>query len=85
MTSPLAPDDHIGDREAFSAFLARLRADYAANGQQWENPTLDRFLEALEAWVAASPGWCRNFGHDLPPEGDWTFFARALDAARIYE
>ncbi|MFI9604428.1 DUF7660 family protein [Streptomyces sp. NPDC004069] len=85
MTSPLAPDDHIGDREAFSAFLARLRADYATNGQQWENPTLDRFLEALEAWVADSPGWHRNFGHDLPPEGDWTFFARALDAARIYE
>ncbi|WP_306186532.1 hypothetical protein [Streptomyces sp. MK5] len=85
MTSPLAPDDHIGDREAFSAFLARLRADCAANSQQWENPTLDRFLEALEAWVAASPGWYRNFGHALPPEGDWMFFARALDAARIYE
>ncbi|MGW5591106.1 DUF7660 family protein [Streptomyces sp. NPDC003857] len=85
MTSPLAPDDHIGDREAFSAFLARLRADHAANGQQWENATLDRFLEALEAWVAASPGWYRNFRHDLPPEGDWTFFARALTAARVYE
>ena len=86
MTRPLAPDDHIGDREAFSAFLARLRADHAANGQQWENATLGRFLEALEAWVNDSPGWGRNVGHDLPLEGDyWTFFARALTAARIYE
>ncbi|MGP3735065.1 DUF7660 family protein [Streptomyces sp. GDS52] len=51
-------------------------------GQQWENATLGRFLGA---WVAASPGWYRTFGHDLPPEGDWTFFACALAAARIYE
>ncbi|MFD7779775.1 hypothetical protein [Streptomyces sp. NPDC059753] len=85
MTSPLMPDDLIGDREAFSAFLACLRADHAANGRHWENATLERFLEALEAWVAASPGWYRNFGRDLPPDGDWTFFARALTAARIYE
>ncbi|MEU7296083.1 hypothetical protein AB0A76_23190 [Streptomyces exfoliatus] len=85
MTSPLAPDDHIGDREAFSAFLARLREDHAANSQQWENATLEGFLEALQAWTDASPGWYRNFGHDLPREGDWTFFARALTAARIYE
>ncbi|MFI6462277.1 hypothetical protein [Streptomyces sp. NPDC050528] len=85
MTSPLAPDDHIGDREAFSGFLARLRADHAASGQQWENATLDDFLEALEAWVADSPGWYRSVGQDLPFEGDWTFFARALTVARVYE
>ncbi|MFH9404349.1 hypothetical protein ACH4JS_32000 [Streptomyces sp. NPDC017638] len=85
MTSPLAPDDHIADREAFVAFLARLRADYEANGAQWENPTLNDFLGALEAWVDGSDGWYRNFGHELPAAGDWTFFARALTAARIYE
>ncbi|MEU5277745.1 hypothetical protein AB0G87_15155 [Streptomyces asoensis] len=85
MTSPLAPDDHIDDREAFIAFLTRLRADHATNGQQWENTTLDTFLEALEAWIGSSPGWYRNFGHDLPFEGDWTFFARALTAATVYE
>ncbi|WP_425580773.1 DUF7660 family protein [Streptomyces thermospinosisporus] len=70
MTSPLGPDDHIDDREAFSAFLAHLRADYAVNGRHWENATLDRFLAGLEAWVTASPGWYRNFGHDLPADGD---------------
>ncbi|GAA2292951.1 hypothetical protein GCM10010415_76060 [Streptomyces atrovirens] len=30
MTSPLTPDAHIGNRETFSAFPARLRTDYAA-------------------------------------------------------
>ncbi|WP_455680445.1 DUF7660 family protein [Streptomyces nigra] len=44
-----------------------------------------RLLEALEAWVADAPGWYGNHGQDLPPQGDWTFFARALDAAQIYE
>ncbi|WP_405919454.1 hypothetical protein [Streptomyces longwoodensis] len=82
MTGSLPPDDRIADRDAFVAFLSRLRADYAANGPQWENPTLDRFLEA---WVAASPAAYRNHGLDLPPDGDWTFFAHALTAARIYE
>ncbi|MEU7050748.1 DUF7660 family protein [Streptomyces eurythermus] len=85
MTSPLTPADHIADREAFVAFLARLRADCEANGPQWVNPTLDGFLEALEAWVDGSAAWYRNFGHEMPADGDWTFFARALTAARIYE
>jgi hypothetical protein len=85
MTRPLAAADHLGDREAFSAFLARLRTDHAENGAEWENVTLDAFLEALEAWVSNAPGWYDNHGQDLPPQGDWTFFARALVAARIYE
>ncbi|MFG2637557.1 hypothetical protein ACGFX8_27565 [Streptomyces sp. NPDC048362] len=43
------------------------------------------FLEALEAWVGDAPGWYANQGQELPPEGDWTFMARALSAARSYE
>ncbi|MFG2448311.1 hypothetical protein ACGFSG_02945 [Streptomyces sp. NPDC048512] len=85
MTSPLAATDHLGDREAFSAFLTRLRTDRTENGAAWENGTLDAFLGALEAWVSDAPGWYANHGQDLPPQGDWTFFARALTAARIYE
>ncbi|MFD3307158.1 hypothetical protein [Streptomyces sp. NPDC058694] len=85
MTAPLSPDDHFADREAFSVFLARFRADHVENGADWENRTLDSFLEALEAWVSDSPGWYSNHGQDLPPTGDWDFFARALRAARNYE
>ncbi|MCX5283323.1 hypothetical protein [Streptomyces sp. NBC_00198] len=85
MTSPLAPDDRITDREALCAFLARLRADYDESDTEGENRTLGAFLEALEAWISDAPGWYANHGQDLPPQGDWTFFARALTAARIYE
>ncbi|MEU1408119.1 hypothetical protein ABZ471_38370 [Streptomyces sp. NPDC005728] len=84
MTNPLTPQDRIADREALCAFLARLRADYES-GADWENGTLDAFLEALEAWISSAPGWYANHKQVLPAEGDWTFFARALTAARHYE
>ncbi|WP_420718957.1 DUF7660 family protein [Streptomyces sp. NRRL WC-3795] len=32
-----------------------------------------------------SPGFYRNFGKELPADGDWTFIARALQAAAVYE
>ncbi|WP_438306646.1 DUF7660 family protein (plasmid) [Streptomyces sp. HUAS TT11] len=41
------------------------------SADQWENRTLDSFLEALEVWVADTPGWYANHGQELPPEGDW--------------
>ncbi|GAA2334569.1 hypothetical protein OKJ48_38785 [Streptomyces kunmingensis] len=85
MTTPLTPDDALHDRDALVAFLQSLRADHAANGTAWENPTLESFLAALEAWVSDAPGWYANHGQELPAGGDWTFMARALSAARLYE
>ncbi|MCD0483433.1 hypothetical protein LO771_13735 [Streptacidiphilus sp. ASG 303] len=81
----LRPDEEISDREAFVAFLRELHDDFIRRGDEWENPTLDRFLEALAAWVKASPGWYGNFHQELPARGDWTFLARALAAATVYE
>ncbi|MFF1901381.1 hypothetical protein [Streptomyces sp. NPDC058206] len=42
-------------------------------------------LEALGAWIADAQGSYAYLKQDLPPECDWTFLARALSAARIYE
>lgn len=42
-------------------------------------------LEALAAWVEGADGWYRRAGETLPASGDWTFFARALQAATVYE
>ncbi|MFI9272630.1 hypothetical protein ACIGXM_18150 [Kitasatospora sp. NPDC052896] len=78
-------NDHVPSREEFVAFVERLRDDFLERGDEWENKTLDSFLGALAAWADASPGWYRNFQQDMPESGDWTFFARALDAATVYE
>ncbi|MFJ9777824.1 hypothetical protein ACIRVF_42400 [Kitasatospora sp. NPDC101157] len=82
---PLTSDDEIRSREELVAFIRDLHQDYLRQGQDWENSTLDRFLEALAAWTESSDGWYRNFGKDLPANGDWTFIARALSAATVYE
>ncbi|MGW3242776.1 DUF7660 family protein [Streptomyces sp. NPDC001070] len=40
----LRPDEQIPDREAFITFLRELHDDFIQRGDEWENPTLDRFL-----------------------------------------
>ncbi|MFI6107503.1 hypothetical protein [Streptomyces sp. NPDC051310] len=82
---PLTPDDEVRSREELVAFVRDLHQDYLRRGHTWENQTLDRFLEALAAWMDDSPGWYRKFGYELPPDGDWTYLARALQAATLYE
>jgi len=82
---PLTSDDEIRSRDELVAFVRELHQDYLRRGYEWENQRLDHFLEALAAWMHDSPGWYRNFGKDLPESGDWTFLARALQAATVYE
>ncbi|MEV5172152.1 hypothetical protein AB0L10_13930 [Streptomyces flaveolus] len=80
-TSP----DHVGSREDLAAFVRSLRRSHAEGGSSWENADLPSFLEALAAWIDGADGWYSNTGRELPPSGDWTFFARALQAATMYE
>ncbi|MFE4955397.1 hypothetical protein ACFRCW_15080 [Streptomyces sp. NPDC056653] len=84
---PLAPKHTIPSQEAFAACLAQLTQKCRQRGEEWENPTLAQFLEALTAWVEdTGPGWYeRHPGEALPVEGNWTYFAHALRAATMYE
>ncbi|MFI0220628.1 DUF7660 family protein [Streptomyces lydicus] len=81
----LTTDDEIRSREDLAAFVRKLHQDFLQHGDAWENNTLATFLEALAAWVHDSPGFYQNFGKELPAGGDWTFIARALQAAKVYE
>ncbi|MFJ9929095.1 hypothetical protein ACIRU5_24085 [Streptomyces misionensis] len=80
-----ASSDHVASREDLAAFVRSLRRSHAEDGSSWENPDLPSFLEALAAWIDDADGWYGNTGRELPPGGDWTFFARALQAAVVYE
>ncbi|MET9486617.1 hypothetical protein [Nocardia sp. NPDC006630] len=82
---PLSPDDEIQNRAEFAACVDDLRINLQDQRDRWNNATLESFLEALSAWVDASDGWYQNRGKELPRNGDWTFFARALTAAAVYE
>ncbi|MFF3417549.1 hypothetical protein ACFYW9_23025 [Streptomyces sp. NPDC002698] len=80
-TSP----EHVGSREDLAAFVRSLQRSHVEDGSSWENTDLPSFLEALAAWIDDADGWYSNASHELPASGDWTFFARALRAATIYE
>jgi len=58
--------------------VGELLEDLRKNPDAWENPTLERYLEALQAWLEDSTG-----EQDSPPS--WDLIVRMLKAARIYE
>ncbi|MFF3319360.1 hypothetical protein ACFYV5_28175 [Streptomyces sp. NPDC003035] len=80
-TSP----DHVDSREDLASFIRSLHRSHADGRDSWENADLAGFLEALAAWIDDADGWYRNTGRELPANGDWRFFARALRAATVYE
>jgi hypothetical protein len=75
----------IKTRHDLGQFVGALRAELAANPEEWENPTLDRFLEAMEAWIADSEGYYKNQGQAPADPPTWKTFGDILIAARMYE
>jgi len=66
--------------------MVALADDFERTGTTWENPTLDRFLEAMGAWVDMAPVYYRNMGSSVnADEPQWRVFADILLAARVYE
>ena len=83
--------DSVTSRASFVRFVEALVADwrecdraehgahsspYGPTAGGWENPTLERFLEALAAYTADA---------ELPEQPSWRTFAQVLAAAKVYE
>lgn len=73
----------IGGRDAAAATANRLAREAAA-GATWENGSIDRYLEALAAWLTDSDGYYLN-QRRTPPSNAWEVINDALAAATIYE
>ena len=43
--------DRITTNKDLANFIEALRSDLLANPNDWENPNLERFLEAMAAWI----------------------------------
>jgi hypothetical protein len=63
----------------------RMLTDLRAHPAEWENPTLERFLEALAASLEGLPGLYANRGERFPESPTWKIFAEALVMASGYE
>lgn len=77
--------DAIQTRQDLARFVSLLRRDLEHNEDAWENPTLDRFLEALAGWIADMGGYLQNQGLPEPEQPDWRLVGQMLLAASIYE
>jgi hypothetical protein len=63
----------------------RMLADLRAHPAEWENPTLERFLDALAASLEGLPGLYANRDDHFPEPPTWKIFAEALVMASGYE
>jgi len=75
----------ISTNKDLADFIEKLRADLLTNPNDWENPTLERFLEAMEEWVRSMEHFYKNTGREMPPQPNWKMVADMLYAAKIYE
>ena len=75
----------ITSKEDLADFVAALREDLANKRDEWENPTLERFLDAMQEWIRAMDDWCSNTGQPPIQRPSWRTLADILYAAKIYE
>lgn len=73
----LAAAASLSTKDELVTFIANLRGDLGANGEQWESATLEDFLEAMQAWINDS-----EFDEGEPV---WRTLAKLLVAASRYE
>lgn len=82
---PFGSAESVGSRADLIRHVMSLRADLLANSEEWENISLERFLEALAAWVRDMDGYFINRGESPPDQPSWALFAQMLCAAAVYE
>jgi len=64
--------------------LEGLASEARIRGSEWENPTIDRYLEALAAWLTDHEGFYQNWDRPIPDD-PWIIMADAVRAATMYE
>ncbi len=65
--------------------VERMLADLRAHPNEWENPTLERFLDALAGSLEGLPGFYAWRGEQFPQSATWKILAEALVRASGYE
>jgi hypothetical protein len=72
----------VHDHRDLARVLEAMRADLHAHPHEWENHTLERYLDALAAIIASL---LANPGENLPEQPSWALIAELLVAASGYE
>ena len=75
----------VASKEDLADFIDALKENFVANPSEWENVTVDRFLDAMSAWVRSMDNYYKNAGKAPVTSPSWSDFADILAAAKIYE
>jgi len=79
-------DFEVSDRHSFIKFLQLLHRDYLNNPAEWENATLENFLEAMASYSEDIQGYYNNTNQNINADTpSWKVFADILKGAKIYE
>ena len=77
--------DRIKTKKDFIRFVKLLETDFITNQEEWENTSIDMFLDALAAWTEDTERFGENCNEEISKNIPWRVFAEILLASKIYE
>lgn len=75
----------VKTKEDFINFLGKLATDKKNNPVEWENKTIENYLESIQSWIEDMDGYYENNNIEVPKNIDWNFFATVFYVGKIYE
>jgi hypothetical protein len=75
----------VHSRTDLAAYVEKLSRAATAEADDWENPSLERYLDALSGFIGDMDGYFLNRGEPVPDQPDWAMIAKMLRAACFYE
>jgi len=73
-------------KQEFILFIENFRTDFIENKEQWENKTIEDYLEAISRYTEDIDGYYKNTNQDINLEKvDWKVFADILKGSSMYE
>ncbi|MBC2582957.1 hypothetical protein [Clostridium sp. DJ247] len=75
----------VKTKEDFINFLGKLATDKKNNPVEWENKTIENYLESIQSWIEDMEGYYENNNIEVPKNIDWNFFATVFYVGKIYE
>ncbi len=74
------------NRKDFVVFLRAFRKDLIENKKDWENHTLESFLEAMIGYTADVQGYYNNKNLNIDADDPtWDNFKTIMEGASVYE
>lgn len=73
-------------KEEFIQFIDNLKMDFIENKEQWENKTIEDYLEAISRYTEDIQGYYLTTNQNIDLEKvNWKVFSDILKGSSIYE